>query len=137
MNLFFNNDEKEPLGFEGEDTFVLMQEPDVFEDSEETFQVLESPLMDHARAHKYSDDDEIVSPLAEQARRLEAIEDAEKAARGAADPTAVSLNRSEYRGTYIDGETGKRFRPGVPTEVGKIHAQRLLALRNGRLFTAC
>lgn len=132
-----HNNKKEPLGFEGKDTFVLMQQPDVPEESEETFRVLESPLMEHARAHKYSNDDVVYDPLSEQARRLEAIEDADKAARGAADPTCVSLNRAEYRGVYIDGETGKRFRPGVPTEVGKIHAQRLLALRSGRLFSAC
>jgi hypothetical protein len=78
----------------------------------------------------------IYDPLADQERRLEEKEDAEKAALGIADPTAVSLNRSEFRGAYIDAETGKRFRPGVPTEVGKIHAQRLLALRGGRLFAA-
>jgi len=118
MNLFFNDYEKEPEGFEGEDTFVLMQEPDVAEEPEERFEVA-------------------YNPIADQARRLQEKEDAEKAARGVADPTAVALNRSEYRGTYIDGETGKRFRPGVPTEVGKIHAQRLLALRGGRLFKAC
>ena len=118
MNLFFDNNEKEPVGFEGEDTFVLMQEPDVVEEPGDVFEVA-------------------YDPIADQARRLQEKEHAEKLARGAADPTAVSLNRSEYRGTYIDGETGKRIRPGVPTEVGRVHAQRLLALRGGRLFTAC
>jgi hypothetical protein len=54
---------------------------------------------------------------------------------GMFDPTKVVLNRSEYNGIYVDGETGKRFRPGVPVEVGKIHAQRLLKLRKGRLFS--
>ena len=54
---------------------------------------------------------------------------------GMADPTKVVLNRSEYNGIYVDGETGRRFRPGIPVEVGKIHAQRLLSLRKGRLFS--
>lgn len=118
MSSFYTYNKKEPQGFEDKDTFVLMQEPDVLMEPEEKFEV-------------------VYNPLADQARRLEEKEDAEKAAVGAANPTSVCLNRAEYRGVYIDGETGKRFRPGVPTEVGKIHAQRLLSLRNGRLFTAC
>jgi hypothetical protein len=118
MSTFYNDYKKEPEGFEGKDTFVLMQEPDVLGGPDEGFNVVYNPIKD-------------------QARRLEEKEDAEKAAAGNADPTSVCLNRSEYRGTYIDGETGKRFRPGVPTEVGKIHAQRLLSLRSGRLFSAC
>lgn len=55
--------------------------------------------------------------------------------RGLFDPTKVVLNRAEYGGIYVDGETGVRFSPGVPTEVGKVHAQRLLKLRKGRLFS--
>lgn len=117
MSRFYNN-EKEPLGFEGEDTFVLMQEPEVLDESDEELEV-------------------IYNPLADQAQRIEAKEDAEKAALGVADPTSVCLNRSKYRGTYIDSVTGKRFRPGVPKEVGKVHATRLLALRDGKLFSPC
>lgn len=118
MHLVNEYNKKEPLGFEGEDTFVLMKEPEVLSGAD--------------------DEREIVhNPLAEQQKRIQAQEDMEKLARGEADPTKVCLNRSEYRGIYIDAETGKKFRPGVPTEVGKIHAQRLLALRNGKLFTAC
>lgn len=55
--------------------------------------------------------------------------------RGLFDPTKVVLNRSEYNGTYVDGETGIRFSPGAPVEVGKVHAERLLRLRKGRLFS--
>lgn len=54
---------------------------------------------------------------------------------GLFDPTKVVLNRSECAGVYLDSETGIRFRPGQPVEVGKVHAERLLALRNGRLFS--
>jgi len=55
--------------------------------------------------------------------------------RGLFDPTKVVLNRAEFNGIYVDEETGIRFRPGQPVEVGKIHAERLLALRKGRLFS--
>ena len=55
--------------------------------------------------------------------------------RGLFDPTKVVLNRSEYNGIYVDGETGIRFRPGEPVEVGKVHAERLIKLRRGRLFS--
>jgi len=54
---------------------------------------------------------------------------------GLFDPTKVVLNRSEYNGVYVDGKTGIRFSPGEPVEVGKVHADRLLKLRKGRLFS--
>jgi hypothetical protein len=54
---------------------------------------------------------------------------------GLFDPTKVVLNRAEYNGIYVDQETGIRFTPGKPVEVGKVHADRLLALRKGRLFS--
>lgn len=53
---------------------------------------------------------------------------------GLFDPTKVILNRAEYSGIYVDQETGIRFRPGESVEVGKVHADRLLSLRKGRLF---
>lgn len=51
------------------------------------------------------------------------------------DPTKVVLNRSEYSGIYYDSETGIRFRPGESVTVGKSHADRLLKLRRGKLFS--
>lgn len=75
----------------------------------------------------------------EYIKRLAAQEEswakAQAKERGLFDPTKVTLNRAEYNGIYVDGETGVRFSPGVPIEVGKVHAQRLLKLRKGRLFS--
>lgn len=72
-------------------------------------------------------------------KRLQALEDerAKKLAKqlNMADPTKVVLNRSEYSGVYLDSISGIRFRPGEPVEVGKAHAERLLKLKRGKLFS--
>jgi len=99
-----------------------MSEEFVYEDveapAEETVEEVESFFRE---VEKEAEDVEVFSPLEEQERRL-----------GNSEPTVVCYCRA---GTYIDSKSGKKFRSGVPVEVGKRHAKRLLALGDGNLFS--